>query len=294
MRASSLRTSPRPAAIRSFLAARSCEPAALWAPSTSRFSTADCCNAAATAASRSATAWRCTWASACSMPDRSSASRRRSAASTTAASAAMPTSRSTSRTAIRTMPPMMARGCHTVRGPLPGDRYTAHQGLVELGVEAAGRDQLVVAAPLDDPAVVDHHDEVGLTHRRQAVGDHDRRPAFERLVEGRLHLCLVLAVEVAGGLVEDDDARVLEQHAGDGDPLLLAAREPVAALAHDGVVALGERGDHVVDLGAAARRLQLGDGGARAGRSAGSSPPTRGTGAGPGPPRRWPPAASAG
>ena len=52
---------------------------------------------------------------------------------------------------------------------------------------------------------------------------------------------LRLAVEVRGRLVEDDDARPLEQHPGDRQPLLLAARHPVAAVADHGVEAFGER-----------------------------------------------------
>ena len=52
-----------------------------------------------------------------------------------------------------------------------------------------------------------------------------------------LHERLVLGVEVAGGLVEHDDGRVLQQHPGDGQALLLAAGQPVAALADDRVVA---------------------------------------------------------
>ena len=87
----------------------------------------------------------------------------------------------------------------------------------------------------------------------------------ERRGQRLLHERLVLGVEVAGGLVEDDDRRVLQQHPGDGQPLLLAARQAVAPLADDRVVALGQAGDHVVDLGGPAGRLQLGVGGVRPG-----------------------------
>ena len=48
-------------------------------------------------------------------------------------------------------------------------------------------------------------------------------------------------------LIEDHDRRILQQHAGDGEPLLFATGESVAALADDGVVPLGEFGDHVMD-----------------------------------------------
>src|SRR5947209_7028597 len=41
-------------------------------------------------------------------------------------------------------------------------------------VAAAGRHQLVVRAELDHPAVLEHADAVGVTHRREAMGDEDR------------------------------------------------------------------------------------------------------------------------
>jgi hypothetical protein len=66
------------------------------------------------------------------------------------------------------------------------------------------------------------------------------------------------AVERAGRLVEDQDRRVFEQRAGNGDALLLAAGELEAALAHPRLIALGQRDDEVVDRRAARRRLDLG------------------------------------
>ena len=63
----------------------------------------------------------------------------------------------------------------------------------------------------------------------------ERRRRGRRCTSG-----LVLGVEVAGGLVEDHDGRVLQQHAGDGQALLLAAGEAVAPLADDRVEAVGQ------------------------------------------------------
>ena len=80
----------------------------------------------------------------------------------------------------------------------------------------------------------------------------------QRLFECGLHVGLVLVVEVAGGLVEDDHDRVLQQQPGDRQPLLLAAAEPIAALADHGVVAVGQRRDHVVDAGAPAGGVEFG------------------------------------
>ena len=86
-----------------------------------------------------------------------------------------------------------------------------------------------------------------------------RGDVVQRLLDRRLGA----AVERAGRLVEDQDRRVLEQGAGDGDALLLAARQLEAALA-DHAIHSRRAGsiDEIVDRGAARRRLDLGLGGA--------------------------------
>ena len=106
-------------------------------------------------------------------------------------------------------------------------------------------------ARLDDAAVVEHDDLVGVADGREPVRDRDRRPSLGEPVERLLHEPLGLGVERARRLVEHEDRRVAQDRPRDRDPLLLAAGEAVAALADDGVVALGQRRDHVVD----ARRL---------------------------------------
>src|SRR5690606_41755766 len=60
-------------------------------------------------------------------------------------------------------------------------------------------------------------------------------------------------VERGGGLVEDEDARALEERPRDGDALLLAARELEAALADLRLVLLRQRLDEVVDVRGACR-----------------------------------------
>ena len=66
-----------------------------------------------------------------------------------------------------------------------------------------------------------------------------------------------MRVERAGGLIQDQDARVFQDDPGDGDALLLAAGELVAPLADDGVVALGQSSDAVVDGRRARGRFDL-------------------------------------
>src|SRR5438309_8240469 len=115
--------------------------------------------------------------------------------------------------------------------------------LPQLGVEAAFVEELIMGAALDDLPLVEHDDLVGFDDGRKPVGDHDRRPAFGDLVERFLDGLLSAAVERAGRFVEHEDRRVLEQRAGDRDPLLLAARKLEATLADHRFIFLREYRD---------------------------------------------------
>src|SRR3546814_4246739 len=55
----------------------------------------------------------------------------------------------------------------------------------EARVEAAGCRQLAVAAALDQAALVDHQDAVGLQHGGEAVGDDQRRARSEERRVGK-------------------------------------------------------------------------------------------------------------
>ena len=114
---------------------------------------------------------------------------------------------------------------------------------------------------LQDAAGLQHQDLVGVDHGREAVRDDQRGAAGGDALERFLERLLGAAVQGRSGLVEDEDRRVLQEHAGDGDALLLAAGELEAALADRGGVALGQAGDEVVDLGGPGRGLDLGLGG---------------------------------
>lgn len=77
------------------------------------------------------------------------------------------------------------------------------------------------------------------------------RPYNDRLVMGQLRdslhqLLLVLRVHVGGGLVQNDDGRILHDGPGDGNALPLAAGKRRAALTDDGIKALRQRHDKVI------------------------------------------------
>ena len=117
-------------------------------------------------------------------------------------------------------------------------------------------DELVVRSVLDDPAVVEHDDEVGAADRREPVGDDERRSPGEQPAQAALDPPLGADVDRRRRLVEDEDARVGEQRAREGDELALAEREPEAALADLRVVAVRELGDELVGADGCRRPLR--------------------------------------
>lgn len=66
--------------------------------------------------------------------------------------------------------------------------------------------------------------------------------ALHQVLDGVLDQVLGDGVDGAGGLVQDEDARVREHRARKGDQLLAAGGEQVAALADVAVVAVFELG----------------------------------------------------
>ena len=94
-------------------------------------------------------------------------------------------------------------------------------------------------------------------HGREAMGDDERRAAVHQAVERLLHQRLALGIERGGRLVEQQHRRILQDGAGDGDALALAAGKRDAALADLGVVALVQPGDEFVGLGGDGRGADL-------------------------------------
>src|SRR5688572_20807232 len=102
------------------------------------------------------------------------------------------------------------RGLYHDRGSLARSGFVAlllHLALDHGGVLLAGRHQRLVRAPFDDASVLHQEDEIGPADRGQAVGDDEGRPAREERRHGRLNQLLALGVEIAGGLVENQDLR---------------------------------------------------------------------------------------
>ena len=105
--------------------------------------------------------------------------------------------------------------------------------VVDLGVQPRRAQQLVVRAAWRrcGPCSSTRIRSARRTVLRRWAMTKEVRPAHQPL-QRHLDQPLGLGVHAGGGVVQDQDARVLEQRAGDGDALLLPAGEGDAALAH--------------------------------------------------------------
>ncbi len=104
-------------------------------------------------------------------------------------------------------------------------------------------------AALDNFAVIDHQNFIGIAHGAEAVGDDKRGAAFHQPLERLLDELLGGGVHAGGGLIENEDRRIRQQRARHADALLLAHAQLHAALAHARTVALGHLRDEIMAVG---------------------------------------------
>ena len=81
------------------------------------------------------------------------------------------------------------------------------------------------------------------------MGDGYGGARLHQTFQGILHQSLALGVECRGGLVENQDGRVLQDGTGDAYSLALTARESSAAIADVRIKALLRLHDEVVGIG---------------------------------------------
>ena len=83
--------------------------------------------------------------------------------------------------------------------------------------------------------------------------DDDRRASLAQFRDRLLHVALGFGVERRGRLIEQDDRRVLDQRAGNGDALALAAGELQPVLADRRIVSARQAEDEIVCMRGSAR-----------------------------------------
>lgn len=120
----------------------------------------------------------------------------------------------------------------------------AEVGLVEVGVTAVRPcQQLLMSTFLNDVALVEDEDAVGVFDGGEAVGDDDGGAVLHEELEAGLDMGFGEGVDAGGGFIEDEEGGVFEDNADEGDELALATGEAVATFADIGVEAVGEGGE---------------------------------------------------
>ena len=112
-------------------------------------------------------------------------------------------------------------------------RRLGELGLVQAHIGPAHLQQFVVRARFDDAARLHHEDGVGVADGGEPVGDDEAGAAGAQVGHGVLDEGLGAGVDGRGGLVEDEDRRLGEEGAGDGEELAFAGAEVGAVLVEE-------------------------------------------------------------
>ena len=89
-------------------------------------------------------------------------------------------------------------------------------------VSAIACDEFVVGAAFDDFPLAEDEDGVGVADGGKAVGDDETGAAFHETFECFIDKPLAFGAKGGGGFVEQEDAGIGQNGAGDGDALALA------------------------------------------------------------------------
>ena len=136
-----------------------------------------------------------------------------------------------------------------------GRNILIDSGVIDLAIETGLGHQFLVRAALDDAAIFEHQDQVGIHDTLDAMGDDEGRAVVHKLHQRIVDLSFGLGINRRRGVVQDQDARVLEQSPGNGDTLFLTAGESHALFAYQRIVSIRKALDDIMDR-SSSRRLE--------------------------------------
>ena len=93
---------------------------------------------------------------------------------------------------------------------------------MEIKIQPFECDEFLVGSHLDHGAFFQYHDAVGVSDGAQSVGDHNGGTIGQYLIQVFLNGPFRLSIQRAGGLVEDQDGRIVVNGPCDSYPLFLA------------------------------------------------------------------------
>ena len=95
--------------------------------------------------------------------------------------------------------------------------------------------KLIRSALLRYDAILQHNNLVCTCHGTHPVSDDENGLVFDEAGQSLLNRRFVLNIQTCGGLVQQNDGRILQKSTGDGNALTLAAGKGTAILADVGV-----------------------------------------------------------
>src|SRR6266496_2971292 len=125
---------------------------------------------------------------------------------------------------------------------------TRKLAVVQVGIEAAFRQQLLVGSLLDDTAVVHNKNQVRIPNGGEPVGYDKICPSLHQFAHRLLNQHLCSGIDATGCLIKNKDRRIGQDRTGNSQQLLLTLREVGCLLIQDGVITLRKRSDKVVGL----------------------------------------------
>ena len=109
----------------------------------------------------------------------------------------------------------------------------------------------------DQAPVFNHDHAIHAFDGGQAMGDDEAGPAFAQHPECLLDMAFRFCIERGRCFVQDQDRRVLQQRARDGEPLALAARQTQAVVADLGIETARQRRYEFRDEGGLSGRQHM-------------------------------------
>src|SRR5690606_9687483 len=109
--------------------------------------------------------------------------------------------------------------------------------------------QLGMAATLDDLPLIHYQNQIRLLDGSQTVGDDESGTSLHDLIQRSLDMPFGFGIQCRGGLVENQQGRILEQCARNGQALALPTGKQYAVLTDEGVVALRHLLDELGGIG---------------------------------------------
>ena len=110
---------------------------------------------------------------------------------------------------------------------------------------------------LQDSPTLHHADQIGRSNRTQPMRNHKTRAATHQATQTLLNQLLTVRIQIAGGLVQDQQTRISENSASNCQTLPLSTTQPHTALANHSLQTQWRSLDELQSIGCFCRRQNL-------------------------------------